>query len=146
MELPRLEPLYQKYKDKGLAVVAVEAQGDTEGATTFIDEHKLTYACLENGKDEGDVVRTVFGVRTFPTSYIIDREGRIMFYHLGFGEGDEEKLEEPAPEPAPVSQPEPAEVPDVDVRDEGAPPAWTRPLAWALTVVFLAALYGIYFL
>jgi len=94
VELPRLEPLYQKYKDKGLAVVAVEAARDTEGATTFIEEHKLTYACLENGEGEGDVVRSIFGVRSFPTSYLIDRNGKIMFYHLGFEEGDEEKLEE----------------------------------------------------
>ena len=93
MELPRLEPLYQKYKDQGLAVVAIEAARDTEGATTFIEENKLTYTCLENGEGEGDVVRSVFGVRSFPTSYLIDRDGRIMFYHLGFSEGDEEKLE-----------------------------------------------------
>jgi peroxiredoxin len=93
VELPRLEPLYQKYKDQGLAVVAVEAARDTAGATTFIEEHNLTYACLENGEGEGDVVRSVFGVRVFPTSYLIDRDGRIMFYHLGFEEGDEEKLE-----------------------------------------------------
>ena len=93
MELPRLEPLYRKYKDQGLAVVAVESQRDTEGATAFISENNLTYACLENGEGEGDVVRTVFGVRSFPTSYLIDRQGRVMFYHLGFDEGDEETLE-----------------------------------------------------
>lgn len=93
MELPRLEPLYQKYKDKGLTVVAVEAQRDTEGATTFINENNLNYTFLENGEGEEDVVRGVFGVRSFPTSYIIDRQGRVMFYHLGFDEGDEVKLE-----------------------------------------------------
>ncbi len=94
MELPRLEPLYQKYKDQGFAVVAIEAQRDTEGATTFIEENNLTYAFLENGEDEAEVVNTIFGVRSFPTSYLIDKQGRIMFYHLGFSEGDEEKLEE----------------------------------------------------
>jgi hypothetical protein len=93
VELPRLEPLYQKYKDEGLAVVAIEAQRDTEGATTFINEHNLTYACLENGEGDEEVVRTIFGVRSFPTSYLIDRQGRVMFYHLGFEEGDEETLE-----------------------------------------------------
>lgn len=93
MELPRLEPLHQKYKDKGLTVVAVEGQRDTEGATTFINENNLTYACLENGEGEEEVVRSIFGVRSFPTSYLIDRQGRIIFYHLGFEEGDEEKLE-----------------------------------------------------
>lgn len=93
MELPRLEPLYRKYKDRGLTVVAVEAQRDTEGATAFINENKLTYHFLENGEGEKDVVRGVFSISSFPTSYLIDRQGRIMFYHLGFDEGDEVKLE-----------------------------------------------------
>jgi hypothetical protein len=30
----------------------------------------------------------------FPTSFIVDREGRIMYYHLGFDEGDGTLIEE----------------------------------------------------
>jgi len=94
VELPRLEPLWQKYKDKGLAVVAIEAQRNTEGATTFINENNLTYTFLENGEGDGEVVGGLFGVHSFPTAYLIDRQGRVMFYHLGFDEGDEVKLEQ----------------------------------------------------
>jgi len=36
----------------------------------------------------------VFGVQSFPTSFLIDREGRVMYSHLGFEAGDEEHLAE----------------------------------------------------
>lgn len=91
MELPRLQPLYEKYKDQGLEIVAIDAKQDTERATKFIEKHGLTYTLLENNDD--DLVREVFGVRSFPTSFIIDRSGKIMYFHLGFEEGDEEKIE-----------------------------------------------------
>ena len=38
------------------------------------------------------MVNAVYGVYSYPTSFLIDREGRVMHYHLGFELGDEEKL------------------------------------------------------
>jgi peroxiredoxin len=92
VELPRLEPLWQKYKDRGLSVIAVEARRDTERATKFIDENKLTYHLLETEEDN-DVVEDVFDVQWFPTSFVIDKKGRVIYCHIGFEEGDEEGLE-----------------------------------------------------
>ena len=92
MELPRLEPIWQQYREQGLVVVAVERRRDTERATKFIAENELTYHFLENGEDAGEVVRSVFGVRLFPTTYLVDRQGRVVFKHLGFSEGDEAHL------------------------------------------------------
>ncbi len=92
MELPRLQPLYETYKDQGFQVVAVESRRDTERAVQFIEDKGLTYTLLENGEGERDVVGGLFGVRAFPTSFLIDREGRVTYYHLGFELGDEDKL------------------------------------------------------
>jgi peroxiredoxin len=92
VELPRLEPLWQKYADQGFHVVAIEEERDTERATKFIEEHNLTYTLVENGEGDAEFVRSTFGVRSFPTSFLIDREGRIVYSHLGFDEGDEQKL------------------------------------------------------
>ncbi len=94
MELPRLQPLYEQYKDQGFEVIAVEAKRDTERATKFIEEKGLTYTMLENGEDDAEVVASIFKVRSFPSSFVIDRNGRVMFFHLGFEAGDEEHLEE----------------------------------------------------
>ena len=94
MELPRLQPLYETYKDRGFNVVAVDGKRQTDLATKFIEENGLTYTALENGEDDAEVAMSVFGVQGYPTSFLIDREGRIMFSHLGFEAGDEEKLAE----------------------------------------------------
>lgn len=94
MELPRLEKIWQKYRDKGLVVVAIERSRDRDRAQKLIAEKGLTFMLLENGEGDAEVVRRVFNVGTFPTSFLIDRNGRVMFAHVGFREGDEERLEE----------------------------------------------------
>ena len=73
-------------------MVVVEARRDTERATKYIEEKKLTYHLLETEEDN-DVVDEIFGVEWFPTSFLIDKEGRVMYCHIGFEEGDEEGLE-----------------------------------------------------
>ena len=94
MELPRLQKLYETYSSQGLEVVAVEAFRDTKQATKFIGDKGLTFTTLENGADDAEVVSAVFGVWAFPTSLLIDREGRVMYAHVGFEIGDELELEE----------------------------------------------------
>ncbi len=92
MELPRVEELYKKYRDRGFAVVAIEAARDTDRALKVIKEHNLTFDMLETEEDN-DVVDDVFAVQGFPTVFMIDRDGKIVYSHLGFEEGDEAKLE-----------------------------------------------------
>ncbi|MBC8424367.1 TlpA family protein disulfide reductase [bacterium] len=92
MELPRLEPLYRTYRARGLQIIAVDGRRDRERATKFIAENKLTYPCLENGEGDAAFVYETFQVGSYPTSFLIDGQGRILFTHLGFAEGDEEKL------------------------------------------------------
>jgi len=93
VELPHLQSLYEKFNDQGFEIVAVEATHDTERATSFIEKKGLTFTTLEDHEEDG-IVSGVFGVHSFPTSYLIDREGRVMYFHLGFDEGDEVELEQ----------------------------------------------------
>jgi peroxiredoxin len=94
VELPRLQPLHEMYKDKGLSIIAIEARRDTEGAQKFIEENKLTYHMVENGEDSEEIVRAIFGVDLFPTSFLLDREGKVRKCHIGFDEGDEAVFEQ----------------------------------------------------
>jgi peroxiredoxin len=94
VELPRLQPLYEKYKDQGFEVIAVEAKQDRERALKFIEEKGLTYTMLEDAEGEGEVAGKIFNVRAFPSSFLIDRDGKVMYFHLGFEAGDEEHIEE----------------------------------------------------
>ena len=94
MELPRLQTLYDIYREQGLEIVAVESFRDTKQATAFIEDKGLTFTLLENGAEDAEVVSSLFGVYGYPTSLLVDREGRVMYAHLGFELGDEQKFEE----------------------------------------------------
>ena len=94
MELPRLQSLYETYKDQGFEIIAVDGKNDTERATKFIEKNGLTYTMLENGEGDSEIVGGKYKVRAYPTSFLIDRDGKVMYFHLGFEPGDEEHLEE----------------------------------------------------
>ena len=93
MELPRIQPLYDKYKDQGFQIVVIDGLNMTEQAQQFIEENELTYTFLENGEGEENIVRNMFGVRSYPSTFIIDSQGKVRYFHLGFTAGDEEKIE-----------------------------------------------------
>lgn len=93
MELPRLQPLYEQYKDKGFDIIAIEARRDTDRAKKLIADDKLTYTFLENGENEKEVARKLFSVRVFPTSFLVGKDNKVYYYHLGFEEGQEKQLE-----------------------------------------------------
>jgi peroxiredoxin len=94
VELPRLQPLYEKYQNQGFEVVAVETKGQTELATKFVEQNGLTYTTVENGEGDSEVANSSFNLIFHPSSFHIYRAGKVMYYHLGFEAGDEVKLEE----------------------------------------------------
>jgi hypothetical protein len=93
VELPRLKAVYQKLKDRGFQIVAIDRMRDTDNATKFIRENSLPYRFVENGEGKEEFVKSLFGIDSFPTSYLVDRHGKIVRVHVGFDEGDEKQYE-----------------------------------------------------
>jgi peroxiredoxin len=93
VELPRLEEIWQKYRDQGLSVVAVQSTRDREQGRLVAEEKGLTFHILEN-EVENDIASGLYRIEGNPSNFIIDREGRIVSYHLGFEKGDEVQLEQ----------------------------------------------------
>jgi hypothetical protein len=90
--LPRIEPLWRKYQPSGLSVIAINTYPDEEGALEFFEEHALTFPQLvdrDKALKEGKL--RLYG---HPATLILDSERRIMFFKLGFEDGDEAKLEQ----------------------------------------------------
>ena len=88
VELPHLEPLYQKFKDKGLEVVAVDVYGDRTGGERFVAENGLSYRFLDGNLD----VAERYGVVSTPTMFIIDQDGRIAARTNRFDTNVEQKI------------------------------------------------------
>jgi cytochrome c biogenesis protein CcmG/thiol:disulfide interchange protein DsbE len=74
-EAPRLEAAWQRYRDKGVVVVGVDAQDFSGDAKHFVKKYKLTYPNVHDGP--GDVLPK-YGVTGFPETYFVDRQGRLI--------------------------------------------------------------------
>ncbi len=79
-EMRALEPVYQKYRDRGLVILAVNVRQDRDTAQKFIGKLDISYAALLD--TEGEVART-YGVMGLPTTFFIDGKGVLQKRILG---------------------------------------------------------------
>ena len=79
-EIPDLVALQEKYRDQ-LVILGISEDEDAPAVVKrFADEHKINYP-VGMATDE---IRKVFpGVAALPTSFFLDREGRIVQKHIG---------------------------------------------------------------
>ena len=87
MEIPWFEQFEQQYKSRGFEVVGVSMDDDGWPAVKpFIAAKKINYRILL-GNDS--VTQLYGGVDALPTTFMIDREGRIADVHVGLAGRDE---------------------------------------------------------
>jgi thiol-disulfide isomerase/thioredoxin len=79
-EMASMEALYQRFKEKGLEIVAVNYGEDQTTVTAFFEQSRLSFPAA---LDQGGRVNGAYGVQALPTTYIIDREGYIITRVVG---------------------------------------------------------------
>ncbi len=80
-EMPAIEALYQRYKDRGLEVVAVNLDRlSTAGVEAFLTEVKVSFPVV---LDPSWSTAQAYRVVGLPTSYLIDRSGRVVVREVG---------------------------------------------------------------
>jgi len=85
--MPIIYGVYHKYKDKGLDVVAITDEGRST-VQAFRQRTGLDYPMYIDMNHEAMLA---FGVKNFPSMYIINRNGRIVYTHVG-GDIDQNAL------------------------------------------------------
>ncbi len=75
IEMPLMEKLHKRFKDRDFAVVAVNLREPATRVKNFFDEYKLTFTALLDSKGK---IGPRFGVRAVPTTFILDKEGGII--------------------------------------------------------------------
>jgi thiol-disulfide isomerase/thioredoxin len=80
IEMPSMEKLHQKFKDKDFVMVAINLQESASKIKQFYKEYKLTFTTLLDST--GDVGAGL-GIRSIPTTFILDKNGRIIGKALG---------------------------------------------------------------
>ena len=79
-EMPGMERLFRAHKDKGLVVLAVNMQESAKRVRPFVQELKLSFPIA---LDEDGTVGRDYGVRALPVSFLIGRDGRILWRAIG---------------------------------------------------------------
>ncbi len=78
---PFMNQLHQKYGAQGLEIVAVNRDNVGAVIRAFLARHHPTFTI---GLDPEGTLANQLGVSSLPTSFLIDRAGRVRHIHVGF--------------------------------------------------------------
>lgn len=73
-EMPYMEALYPKYKDKGVEIVAVALDNTELQIDQFIEKHKLTFPIPHDKTGE---VKDLYNIKPIPSTFFINPNGEI---------------------------------------------------------------------
>lgn len=78
--------MYEELKSKGLEIVAVNANDTEKRVLDYIGEGKFTFPIVMGGRGEQYAVGKAYGVRAYPTNYLVGPDGKILWRGVGFDE------------------------------------------------------------
>ena len=88
-EMPSMESLHNRYSERGLEILAVNSGENTPEVLAFMKDNKLSFPTV---LDMDGKVTMTYGVQAIPTSFIINREGRIIARKVGSIDWDSPKV------------------------------------------------------
>lgn len=92
VELPYLQQLYTRYKDRGLIVLAtaVYTVGSDAPIRAYVADQGYTFPVLLDSRG----ISRQYGVRGIPATFIVDAQGIVRHVQVGYGPGVDKALEE----------------------------------------------------
>jgi thiol-disulfide isomerase/thioredoxin len=89
---PAMEELHKRYVERGLVIIAVNVDEDRSNMEDFLKKNAATFVVVRDGNQKL-VEKT--GIASMPSSFLIDREGKVRYTHTGFlGAETKKKYEE----------------------------------------------------
>jgi thiol-disulfide isomerase/thioredoxin len=88
--IPWLNAMREKYADSGLEVIGVNVDADRAAAMSFLAETPARFQIVYDSQGQ---LPKEYGVVGMPTSYVFDREGRLVAKHVGFQNGRRDEYE-----------------------------------------------------
>jgi peroxiredoxin len=79
-EMPDLQRYYEAYRDEGFVILGVNASEERGAVEAFVADHDITFPVAIDSTQE---MMGEYGVTGLPSSFFVDREGRILGYWPG---------------------------------------------------------------
>lgn len=90
-ELPALQKLADRYATRGVQVYWVSINSEKQGARTFATNEDVQAFAQKNNlrvpvlRDSEQQAYKAFGLDAVPTVVVLDRDGKVIRKHVGFG-------------------------------------------------------------
>jgi cytochrome oxidase Cu insertion factor (SCO1/SenC/PrrC family) len=92
VELPEIQKIYDRYKDRGLSAVWINILPEETGLIAgWQMARNLTVPVLIGGTQES--LQRDYSINSTPSTYLLDENGRVLFRADGYKAGDEKTLE-----------------------------------------------------
>jgi peroxiredoxin len=88
-EMPSLNRAWAELQGKGVAMLAINAAEDRAAVAAFVGDHPIAFPVLLDSDGEAG---TRWAVKGLPTTFVIDRAGRIVYRVIGDREWDDPAL------------------------------------------------------
>lgn len=82
MEMPELNELVEEFEPKGIHFLAIGLD-NPDRVATFLKKQEFDYTLLPNGR----LVAGEYGVTSYPTHLLLDKEGKVIFSQQGYFPG-----------------------------------------------------------
>lgn len=82
---PFMNELSNKYSNKGLTIIAINLDKDLSRVKPFLKKYPPNFNI---SYDQSGMSAEKFNVKVMPSSFLIDRNGRIIYSHSGFRKKD----------------------------------------------------------
>ena len=79
-EIPSMESLYSRYKDKDFVILAVNAMEGQREISDFLKDFNISFPIA---LDEDGRIGSSYGIQAIPTTFILDKDGKIAVRFLG---------------------------------------------------------------
>lgn len=79
-EMPKIDKVYKKLKDRGLVVLGVNVKQGEEAVALFVKNNRISFP---TPMDKDAVVAKRYGVAGLPTTFIVDRKGNVTEKVMG---------------------------------------------------------------
>ena len=89
--MPFLNGLRNEHLSEGFEIIAINVDENTEEAREFLKAHPVDYPVAFDPKGE---CAGIFNVEAMPSSFFIDKAGKVRKIHLGYRDGDQTEIRE----------------------------------------------------
>lgn len=78
---PAMEDLHKKYGEKGLIILAINVDENVAAMKDFLKEHAASFTIVHDATKK--LVGTA-NISSMPTSFLLDKDGKVAVVHKGF--------------------------------------------------------------